>query len=261
MCGVTAVCASCTRAAARLVEDKDVGALDLLAHELHHLPSAFPGLGRAEVGALLQLVPLLKLLLLRCGAVSADKPVIIQHANPARMANAVALQAASMRVRAAMAACPWQLVHSSRRQKRGPVHRSDHRMELGTWDASAPVGEGQQRRSWRRWCAGVGRWRTAGGGRQAAGGRWRAASGGRRAVGGCGSRTGGALVQQLAAPSSACGCETSALRRLSRTCKRRRGGLSGHRHTLPQSRAPHLSRLRHARRLDHDVVPWNTPLT
>jgi len=82
MCGVAAVCASCTRAAAHLVEDKDVGALDLLAHELHHLPSAFPGLGRAEVGALLQLVPLLKLLLLRCGAVSADKPVIIPARKP-----------------------------------------------------------------------------------------------------------------------------------------------------------------------------------
>ena len=59
-------------AAAHLVEDEDVGALDLLAHELHHLPSAFPGLGRAEVGALLQLVPLLKLLLLRCGAESVE---------------------------------------------------------------------------------------------------------------------------------------------------------------------------------------------
>ena len=75
--------ATCTRAAAvHLVEDEDVGALDLLAHELHHLPSAFPGLGRAEVGALLQLVPLLKLLLLRCGAVSADKPVIIPARKP-----------------------------------------------------------------------------------------------------------------------------------------------------------------------------------
>ena len=70
--------ATCTRAAAaHLVEDEDVGALDLLAHELHHLPSAFPGLGRAEVGALLQLVPLLKLLLLRCGAESVDKPLLI----------------------------------------------------------------------------------------------------------------------------------------------------------------------------------------
>ena len=57
-------------AAAHLVEDEDVGALDLLAHELHHLPRALPGPARAEIGALLQLVPLLKLLLLRCGAES-----------------------------------------------------------------------------------------------------------------------------------------------------------------------------------------------
>ena len=85
--GVAAICvprarATCTRAAAHLVEDKDVGALDLLAHELHHLPSAFPGLGRAEVGALLQLVPLLKLLLLRCGAESVDNPVLIPVRKP-----------------------------------------------------------------------------------------------------------------------------------------------------------------------------------
>mmetsp|Transcript_81222 Transcript_81222/g.197187 ORF Transcript_81222/g.197187 Transcript_81222/m.197187 type:complete len:333 (+) Transcript_81222:564-1562(+) len=101
-----------------LVEDEDVGALDLLAHELHHLPSAFPGLGRAEVGALLQLVPLLKLL-----------------------------------------------------QERRPVHRSDHRVELGTLE------------------------------------RLR-------------------LRDERVAKAVA-----------------------------------HLSRLGHARRLDHDVVPWSTPLT
>mmetsp|Transcript_81224 Transcript_81224/g.197197 ORF Transcript_81224/g.197197 Transcript_81224/m.197197 type:complete len:333 (+) Transcript_81224:564-1562(+) len=45
-----------------LVEDEDVGALDLLAHEIHHLPSAVDEIARAEVWPVLQLVPLLKLL-------------------------------------------------------------------------------------------------------------------------------------------------------------------------------------------------------
>ena len=49
-------------AAAHLVEDEDVGALDLLAHEIHHLPSAVDEIARAEVWPVLQLVPLLKLL-------------------------------------------------------------------------------------------------------------------------------------------------------------------------------------------------------
>ena len=60
---------------------------------------------------------------------------------------------------------------------------------------------------------------TGGGG---GGGRRRAAGGRRRAAA---AQTGGALVQQLVAPSSVCGFEMSALRRLSRTCKRRSGGI------------------------------------
>ena len=49
-------------AAAHLVEDEDVGALDLLAHEIHHLPSAVNVLARAKVWPVLQLVPLLELI-------------------------------------------------------------------------------------------------------------------------------------------------------------------------------------------------------
>ena len=49
-------------AAAHLVEDEDVGALNLLAHEIHHLPSAVNVLARAKVWPVLQLVPLLELI-------------------------------------------------------------------------------------------------------------------------------------------------------------------------------------------------------
>ena len=49
-------------AAAHLVEDEDVGALNLLAHEIHHLPSAVNVFARAKVWPVLQLVPLLELL-------------------------------------------------------------------------------------------------------------------------------------------------------------------------------------------------------
>ena len=41
--------AAVDNAAAHLVEDEDVGALDLLAHEIHHLPSAVDVIARAEV--------------------------------------------------------------------------------------------------------------------------------------------------------------------------------------------------------------------
>ena len=49
-------------AAAHLVEDEDVGALNLLAHEIHHLPSAVNVFARAKVWPVLQLVPLLELI-------------------------------------------------------------------------------------------------------------------------------------------------------------------------------------------------------
>ena len=74
--------AAVDNAAAHLVEDEDVGALDLLAHEIHHLPSAVDVIARAEVWPVLQLVPLLKLLLLRCGAESVDNPVLIPVRKP-----------------------------------------------------------------------------------------------------------------------------------------------------------------------------------
>ena len=53
-------------AARHLVEDENVGTLDLLAQELDHLPRAVDGRRGAEVRSLLQLVSLLELLLWRC---------------------------------------------------------------------------------------------------------------------------------------------------------------------------------------------------